>query len=1053
MSSEMDDLINEYLIESGEHLETIEQDLVSIEERGADIDEELVNKVFRAAHSIKGGAGFFGLTAIQEVGHKTENLLELVRSRKLVPTPKVVDVLFRAFDQLKEFVADHGSSQNVDISQLLNDLKSIIEGGEVSGSAGPDGAAVTQSSAAPRQEGEMIDTKKLNFEELEKDGRFVYLIKYDLVKDIRDKERSVSAFMKHLLSGGEILQCSLPLEEVDKLDLKSIKEKPFEILFATILDPGVVGGLLEVDSSCIMTLEQLKATAVTTDGAVSAPEIVKPTEVPTNAISNKGEMENVQAKEEPVSGTKKKAAESGDDSNGGGADGKGGSKDHGADDATLRVKVTLLESLMNLASELVLSRNQLNGAIDKQDEKLIHASGQRINLVTSDLQEAIMLARMQPIGNIFNKFPRVVRDLSADLGKKINLEIVGKDVEMDKTIIEGLSDPLTHMIRNSVDHGIEAAADRIKAGKPEIGTLRIEAFHEAGQVVIEIADDGKGLNIAKIVKAAVDNGGMTQSQIDEMSEKEKMGLIFLPGLSTAEKVTNVSGRGVGMDVVKTNLDRLGGKVEIDSETGVGTSFKIKLPLTLAIIPSLLVSLGNESFAIPQVNVSELILIPKGQISKKIELVGSAEVLRLRGKLIPILNLSEVLGIDREKDQNVDYFKLTPQEQLARLVEERSQKRTLKFRDSEKDLNVVIVNAGSFHYGLIVDGLHDTIEIVVKPVGRHLQSAKEYSGATILGNGQVALILDVSGLAAKAQLTSKEADKINEKAAADASGCVQETSSFLLFKNSEHESCGVPLELVARVDTIEAGGDIEHIGGRRVMKYRGELLPLITLKDVVNVKDVLEESEKIVVVFSVAEKEIGLVATLPINVAEMVVCLDQKTLKQKGIMGSMVIKNDPTMLLDIFELVEATYPQWLENARKIDIGGKSKAPLVLIAEDTDFFQRQISSYMEGHGYRTIVVADGVEAWNALNKHKDIDILLTDIEMPNMNGLVLTEKIRKDARLKELPIIAVTTMSNEADITRGMAAGVNDYLIKLDKDKLLKTVDQYMSKAASGTGNNE
>jgi two-component system chemotaxis sensor kinase CheA len=1029
MATEMDDLIKEYLIESSEHLETIEQDLITIEEGGADIDEELVNKVFRAAHSIKGGAGFFNLTAIQNVGHKTENILDLIRSRKLIPTPEVVSVLFRAFDQLKIFVDDYKNSDKVDVGALLADLACIIEGKPIAGDAPASAKAANTtpaaSTAASAEQCE-IDLKNLDFDKLAADGRFIYLIKYDLVRDVHAKGKSVSAFMKHLLSGGEILQCSLPLEQVDKLDFNNLTSKPFEVLFATILDPVVVGALLEAEDNQILGFDKIKECAALQ--TASQPEPAKTTpEVKAQATAPAA----TKATPQTASATSATPAASSD-------------KKVFDEDATLRVRVSLLESLMNLASELVLSRNQLNGAIDNGDERLIHASGQRINLVTSDLQEAIMLARMQPVGNIFNKFPRVVRDLAGELDKKINLEIVGKDVEMDKTIIEGLSDPLTHMIRNSVDHGIEAPETRKAVGKSETGTIKIEAYHEAGQVVIEISDDGKGLAVEKIVEKAVKDNAITQTQADEMSEKEKMGLVFLPGLSTAEKITNVSGRGVGMDVVKTNLDKLGGKIEIDSEVGMGTSFKIKLPLTLAIIPSLLVSLGEECFAIPQVNVGELILIPKEQVAKKIELVGSAEVLRLRGKLIPILHLSEVLGIDKEKEDNLDLSQLPPQEQLAKLVESRSQRKSTKFRKIEKDLNVVIVNAGSFHYGLIVDGLHDTIEIVVKPVGRHLQFAKEYAGATILGNGQVALILDVAGVAAKASLTSKEAEKINEKAGVEVADANQEMSAFLLFRNSRHENCGVPLELVARVDAI-ANEDIEYIGGRRVTKYSGGLLPLITLKDVVDVKDICEESDKIAIVFEIANKEIGLLATLPINVSELVVNLDQKTLKQKGIMGSMVINDTPTMLLDIFELVESTYPQWMKKDKPANLENKDNAPLVLIAEDADFFKFQIRSYIEEQGYKTIVASDGVEAWEALNKNgSEINIVVTDIEMPNMNGLVLTEKIIKDARFKELPVIAVTSLSNEKDISRGMAAGVNDYLAKLDKEKLIKTIDRYLAK---------
>ncbi|PKN30515.1 MAG: hybrid sensor histidine kinase/response regulator, partial [Deltaproteobacteria bacterium HGW-Deltaproteobacteria-20] len=302
---------------------------------------------------------------------------------------------------------------------------------------------------------------------------------------------------------------------------------------------------------------------------------------------------------------------------------------------SLRVHVSLLEDLMNLAGELVLSRNQLMQAISSGAIHQIEVAGQRIDLVTSELQETIMLTRMQTVGNIFNKFPRVVRDLARTLGKEMDLQLEGNDVELDKTIIEGLGDPLTHLVRNSADHGIEMPDVRVKAGKPAMGTIVLKAYHEAGQVIIEIVDDGGGLDTEKIVAKALSRGLISPDQAKSMSDKEKANLIFLPGLSTAEQVTDVSGRGVGMDVVKSNLDQLGGQVDIETERGKGTTIRIKLPLTLAIIPSLLVSVGQERYAIPQVNVDELLRIPVDQITERVELVGDAEVLLLRGELIPL----------------------------------------------------------------------------------------------------------------------------------------------------------------------------------------------------------------------------------------------------------------------------------------------------------------------------------------------------------------------------------------------------------------------------------
>ena len=390
-------------------------------------------------------------------------------------------------------------------------------------------------------------------------------------------------------------------------------------------------------------------------------------------------------------------------------------------ETTIRLNVALLDSLMTLAGELVLGRNQLNEAVRNSDKQGIVAGAHRVSLVTSELQEAVSLTRMQPVSSLFAKFPRLVRDLASQLGKEIQLKLEGGDVELDKTILEGLSDPLTHMVRNSVDHGIEAPAARLASGKPTLGTVMLRARHQAGQVVIEISDDGKGLSGDKIAASAVAKGMITAEQALTMSDYDKQALIFMPGVSTAEKLSNVSGRGVGMDVVKTNLDKLGGKVEIDSVPGKGSAFRIKLPLTLAIIPSLLVSDSGERFAIPQVSVGELIRIPAQQIAERIDRAGDAEVVLLRDRLVPLVYLAEALGSPRRER-------------------------------GSKALNIVLVDAGAFEYGLVVEDLHDTVEIVVKPMGRHLQGLREYAGATILGDGQVAVILDVAGLAQRAGLT-------------------------------------------------------------------------------------------------------------------------------------------------------------------------------------------------------------------------------------------------------------------------------------------------------------
>jgi len=744
--------------------------------------------------------------------------------------------------------------------------------------------------------------------------------------------------------------------------------------------------------------------------------------------------------------------------------------------ATLRVSVNLLENLMTLAGEMVLSRNQLMQAISQQDIYSIKLSGQRIDMVTSELQEAIMMTRMQPIGSVFNKFPRVVRDMSQKLGKEINLVITGKNVELDKTIVEGLNDPLTHLIRNSADHGIESPEVREASGKPRAGKIELKAYHEAGQVNIEITDDGKGLDAEKIAAKALEKGMITPEQHKAMSIKEKMALIMLPSLSTAEKITDVSGRGVGMDVVKSNIDQLGGQIEIDSQPGKGTTIKIKLPLTLAIIPSLLVTVGRERFAIPQVNISELVRIGAAQVKERIERVGDSEVMPLRGELIPLIRIASVLGIrstfidpktgaefedrrqaiaDRrspmhpldEADTETNAATEIPEESVhPRSGEDRRYK-------ASSDLNIVVVSAGSFKYGLVVDDLHDSIEIVVKPLGRHLKHLNSYAGATIMGDGRVALILDVSGIAKLAQLTSlagsQRAQELRETR--EESRQAEDQQALLLFRNGSEEHCAVPLDIVERVEQIQHE-DIETKGGQKVMKYRGGILPLFALSDVTDITELTPDLELVVIVFTVAEREIGLLASQPVDTIEIKTIIDHETLRRTGIMGSAIIKEQTTLLIDIYEVVETLKPEWFKRLQKKKekkrLGGGKPSDndevaikKILLVEDSDFFRSQLKKYIDDDERLCIPAEDGLVAWNWLQEHPDeVSLIVTDIEMPNMDGFELCRHIRADDRFDDIKIIAVTSLAAEEHIATGKEVGIDDYQIKLDKEKLLASIDQ-------------
>jgi two-component system, chemotaxis family, sensor kinase CheA len=467
---------------------------------------------------------------------------------------------------------------------------------------------------------------------------------------------------------------------------------------------------------------------------------------------------------------------------------------------TIRVGVTVLDKLMTLVGELVLARNQLLQISNTVEDTGLQAVSQRMNLIATELQEEVMKTRMQPIGNIWSQFPRTVRDVALGCSKEVGIEMEGKETELDKTIIEAIKDPLTHLVRNSVDHGIELPEDRVKVGKNRAGRLILRAFHEGGQVNIEISDDGAGLNSERIRKKALERGVITSEQAARMTEREIFNLIFLPGFSTAEKVTNVSGRGVGMDVVKTNVERIGGNVDVQSTPGQGTTVRVKIPLTLAIIPALVVTCGGDRYAIPQVSLLELVRLEAEEVSKGIELVHGAPIYRLRGRLLPLVYLSREL-------------KLAPDVNPA--------------AESDGAVNIVVLQADERQFGLVVDQINDTEEIVVKPLRKQLKTVKTFAGSSIMGDGKVALILDVMGLAQRASVITETRDRSMTQKVTESAVAAAQKQTFLLFAGPGDSRMAIPLITLARLEEFPVA-QVEMSGTQWVTQYRGQILPLIRL---------------------------------------------------------------------------------------------------------------------------------------------------------------------------------------------------------------------------------
>jgi len=667
---------------------------------------------------------------------------------------------------------------------------------------------------------------------------------------------------------------------------------------------------------------------------------------------------------------------------------------------SLRVSVDLLEELMTLVSELVLTRNQLLQMVRNDGDSRFKAPLQRLSHITSELQEGVMKTRMQPIGNAWAKLPRLIRDLGRDLGKTIELEMRGADTELDRQVLELIKDPLTHMVRNSADHGIESAAERREAGKPEHGKVTLNAFHEGGQIIIEIADDGKGLDADKIAKKALEQGLTSGEELAGLSPSQILNFIFRPGFSTAAEVSAVSGRGVGMDVVKTNIEKIGGNVDLSSELGRGTKLTIKIPLTLAIVAALIVEAGGERFAIPQIGVVELVRAG-GDSDHKIEIIDEAPILRLRDRLLPLVRLTSLLGLDAAGDDFEAAY-------------------------------VVVSQVGSARFGLVVDKVFDTEEIVVKPVAPILRSVSCFSGNTILGDGSVVMILDLNSLTG--DLASAPADVA--AAGVGTRGPAQEATSLLLFKAGDRTPRAVPLGLVTRLEEIDLA-EVEYSCGRAVVQYRGELMPLT---DIHGATVLPAAGRSPVLVFTDAGHNLGLVVDEIVDIANDVLEVKVEA-EGAGIIGSTVVAGKSTDIIDVAHFVQTVFGGWFQRGEEAPFQADEPVPRrVLIVDDSSFFRNLLTPILVSSGYEVTTAASAAKALELRARGDRFDAIITDIEMPEMDGFAFAAELKQGGAWAHLPVIALTSHTTAKDVERGREAGFADYVGKLDREALLAAISQ-------------
>jgi two-component system, chemotaxis family, sensor kinase CheA len=886
MSSEI--VVNEFVEEAREHLSNTEYDLLAMENGRDGEGSDIIDRLFRTIHSIKGASGTFGFPAVMELSHAMESVLLLFRDGRATPDHGKINDLLSGLDKLKCMIDDIHSSSKVDCRNEMERLNAIVQVGKSPG--GPVGNDV-QSSAPHPPASTCASPQSSRCVNLEIKGpagslvtfqadadqitsalamqHFVCVIRVDRDRDFDQKQRTDQDFLARLQTLGQCLAAD------SGVGCKS--DGTWHYLFATVLEPDLIGSALDISD------EQIEVIAP--EVLLQAPK-AEPLDLQPQLPSESGSAD---VPSRPVE------------------------KEKTAVPDTIRVNVGLLDTMINLAGELVLGRNQLRQILEAtvDTNPRLRTVIQNLNLVTSEMQAHILQMRMQPFKNILNRMHRLVRELADQLSKDVELFTEGGEVELDKSILEGLIDPLVHIIRNCVDHGIETAQERIAKGKPAKGEIRLRASHEGGQINITITDDGRGMNTGALVEKAVSRGILNSDEARRMDESDKIRLIFLPGFSTAKTVTKVSGRGVGMDVVKTNVERFGGHIDIESVPGAGATIRIRIPLTLAIISSLIVGAANQRFAIPQVNVKELVCIRVEDRRRRIEKVGDAAVLRLREKLLPLVRLTDAVGLNRTfthpgTGEELPERRVT----IADRRENRADSKDKAARAGDRrrarqgDVYVVVLRVVGNMFGLIVDELFDIEEIVVKPLSDHIRDCRCFAGSTIMSDGGVAMILDAPGIASSAKLLFAEvkSEQLRRQASETVRQKFAARHSTLIFKNALEEHFALPLSNISRLEKI-ASEAVERIGDHEFINYCGNVLPLIRLETFLPVRPLpVCSGELYVIIPKSPGLAVGILISQVVDTVELAVDIDRPADTPLGFRGSAVVDGQITMFLDMEELL-------------------------------------------------------------------------------------------------------------------------------------------------------
>jgi two-component system chemotaxis sensor kinase CheA len=954
--------LERFLAEAKEHLATISAAMIALEKSPAE-PRQTVEPLLRAAHSIKGGAAFSGRRNIEQLAHAMEEVAERIRDGELSAGPETIDTLLHVVDRITALVDDLEHSDQVDVSDAIGRLSGLLAGRDRQAkslvkAAGPgDGAKAEQDLAATRFE---VSPGVLSA--YRPDSGHLLGIRLDLVNcEAAQHLRPAEVFTR--------------VEKLAKLLESQTRTS----------GSGLRGGRADGPLWWIgIVLSPMDAEGFRDALGIPSAQVVSIRQATANAAKAGPTQEK--ASDGPAAGKARPGATS------------------------LRVSVSLIDRMMSLTGELVLVRNQ---ALRSGDRMPLRSLLRRLDAVTNDLQDAALGMRTQPVGTLFDRFPRMVRDLARQLGKQIELTVSGSEVELDKTIIELLADPLTHLIRNCCDHGIESPEKRVAAGKVATGSIHLSARQERGQIVIEVNDDGKGINTEAVKRKALERKVRRADELERMTPRQINELVLLSGFSTAAEVTDVSGRGVGMDVVKTNIDQVGGLVEIDSVPGKGTVFCLRLPLTLAIMPCLLVDCGEQLYAIPQRDIEEILLLD-GKRRTGVERDEFGEVIRWRDRLLPVARLRDVLHGPAGHAASVEAS------------------------------YAAVTRLGSRRFALIFDRVRQSENIVVKPLPKLMRPLGIYSATTILGDGSVALILNSDGVARRSGVLARAASGLLPTSEPQ---LVTPTRPVLLFRSAGGERLAVDLSAVRRIVHFRKS-EIQRVGGRELLTVDEVAVNLIRLESELGLSAAGDSESLFLLLPRDRSVPVGLLAAKIDDTLELTSPVDPAAFPAEGLLGTVLVDGEIALMIDLPALVRRFAGRHL-GVSQVPALETPTAPRVLLVEDTAFFQKLIADYLRSDGFEVTVAAHGQQAIELLETG-GFDVIVSDIEMPVMDGMRLARAIREHPKHRGLPLLALTTLDTADCRSQAARSGFNAFQVKLDRQMLLSGVRSLLQAKAETAG---